>query len=409
MGGFSPPVGAPATVHSTPRDVARIDAATSLIRDVDPDVQFETADAAPLTAMIKTLNKADAADQRKFEWPFVPDYPQMLTVAAAATAAATTIVVNAGEFTRLHRGMQLWNTRTGEVFTVGGSAEPSSTTIDIIGRAGAAAMEVNDQLRIIGVALEDNNEKTAIRSQLETFAYNFCQIHETVYGLTGRAQNSSSYMGSELAYERKKAMVRHNKGMEEILLNGVRGQFASTGYANSTELTYTGGVKYWTGSNRWNLNNTRPTEAQVMDFFAYVLQYGPGGYEHKGQSASKLVLYSPAWAVLIDSFAKGQIQYEPVSTKLGLKIGFWQSSVGDLMLKLHPMWGQPGYRDLLLILDMSLLKYKPHKGRDTTVHEGVETPGSDRKENLIRSDFGLQASGDERAHGMITGLNLSVS
>ena len=409
MGGFSPPVGSPATVGTGVRDVSRIDTATSLIRDVDTDIQFETAEAAPLLAMMKGVRKKETVGQRKFEWFFVPDFPRDLSVSAAATAAATQIVLGAGEYTRLHRGMQLMNNRTGEVFTVGGSSEPSSATIDIVGRAGAAAMEAGDALRIIGTAFEENGEKPAIRSQIEVPFYNYTQTHTDIWGLTGRAQNSDSYMGNEPAYERKKLMVRHNQSLEEILINGVRLQSSTGGYANSSELTYTGGVKYWIQSNRWNLNNTRPTELQLMDFFAYVMQYGPGGYEHKGQGASKLVLYSPGWAVLIDSFAKGQIQYEPVSTKIGLKIGFWQSSVGDLMLKLHPMFGRPGYRDLLLVLDMSLLTYVTHKGRDTTIAEGVETPGSDRKENLIRTDFGLKAAGDERGHGLISGLNLAVS
>ena len=56
---------------------------------------------------------------------------------------------------------------------------------------------------------------------------------------------------------------------------------------------------------------------------------------------------------------------------------------------------------------MALLKYRFHKGRDTTIFENVETPGGDRYEALIRTDFGLQVSGDERAHGRA--LNLATA
>lgn len=408
MGGFSPPVAGPATVNTGVRKVTEIDTATSLIRDVDSDIQFETPEASPLTAVVKTLRKQDPADQRKFEWFFVPEFPRDLSVASAATAAATQIVVAAGEYTRLHRGMQLMNNRTGEVFIVGGAAEPSSTTIDIAGRAGAAAMEAGDALRIIGTAHEENHDKPVIRSQAEVAYYNYCQIHEDTWGLTGRAQNSSSYMGNEKAYERKKLMVRHNQSLEEILINGVRYQSATAGVVNSSELTYTGGLNFWIGSNVWNLGNTTPTEEQFMDYLGYVSQFGPSGYEAKGMASGKLVLASPAWMTLLEKWFKNKVEYEQISNKLGVKVGFVQSSIGEFMVKLHPMFGRPGYRDRLYVLDLALLGYKAHKGRDTMVAEGVQTPGGDRFEALIRTDFGLMAGGDERAHGRAYGLSLAA-
>jgi len=408
MGGFSPPVAGAATVNTTVRTVTQIDTATSLIRDVDSDIQFETPEASPLTAIFKVLRKQEPADQRKFEWFFVPEFPRDLSVASAATAAATQIVVAAGEYSRLHRGMQLMNNRTGEVFIVGGSSEPSSTTIDIAGRAGAAAMEAGDALRIIGTAHEENHDKPVIRSQAEVAYYNYTQIHEDTWGLTGRAQNSASYMGNEKAYERKKLMVRHNQSVEEILINGVRYQSSTAGVVNSSELTYTGGLNYWIGSNVWNLGNTVPTEEQFMDYLGYVSQFGPSGYEAKGTASGKMVCASPAWMTLFDKWFKNKVEYEQISTKLGVKVGFVQSSIGEFMIKLHPMFGRPGYRDRLYVLDLALLGYKPHKGRDTMVAEGVQTPGGDRFEALIRSDFGLMAAGDERAHGRAYGLSLGA-
>lgn len=408
MGGFTPPVSTPATVNTGVRKVTEIETATSLIRDVDSDIQFETPEASPLTAIFKTLRKQSPADQRKFEWFFVPEYPKDLSVTAAATAAATQIVVGTGEYELLCRGMQLMNNRTGEVFIVAGSAEPSSTTIDIGGRAGASAMEDGDALRIIGTAQEEHHDKPVIRSQAEQAYYNYCQIHENTWGLTGRAQNTSSYMGNEKAYERKKLMVRHNQSVEEILINGVRYQSSSGGTVNSSELTYTGGLNFFIGSNVWNLSGTAPTEEQFMDYLGYVSQFGPSGYEAKGTASGKLVVASPAWCTLFDKWFKNKVEYEQISTKLGVKVGFVQSSIGEFMIKMHPMFGRPGYRDRLYVLDLALLGYKAHKGRDTTVAEGVQTPGGDRIESLIRSDFGLQAAGDERAHGRAYGLALGA-
>lgn len=407
MGGFSPPVPTPATANTGVKTVTQIDTATSLIRDVDPDIQFETPEAAPLTAILKAVRKKETADQRKFEWAFVPDYPVDLTVSAAATAAATQIVLGAAEYGRLRRGMQILNLRTNEVFIVGGAAEPAAATIDIVGRANAAAMEVGDALRIIGSAAEENHDKPAIRSQAEVYFYNYTQIHESIWGLTGRAMNSASYMGNEKAYERKKLMVRHNKEVEEIIINSWRYQSSTAGPVNSSELTQTGGLRYWIQSNVWNLGNTRPTEGQFFDFLAYVSQFGPSGYEAKGTSSGKLILASPAWMSLLDSFMKNKVEYENITTKLGVKVGFVQSAVGEFMVKLHPMFGRPGYRDKLLVLDLANISYVAHKGRDTTIAEDVQTPGGDRFEALIRSDFGLKVAGDERAHAWVEGLAIA--
>ena len=79
------------------------------------------------------------------------------------------------------------------------------------------------------------------------------------------------------------------------------------------------------------------------------------------------------------------------------------------MIKMHPMFGRPGYRDKLFILDLPLIRYVAHKGRDTSIMEGVQTPGGDRYEALIRADFGLEVAGDERAHAFVHGLNLASS
>ena len=406
MGGFSPPVGSPPTINAGVKTVTQIDTATSLIRDVDSDVQFETPEASPLTAMFKVLRKEEPADQRKFEWFFVPDFPKDLTAATAETAAAATVNVGAGEWQRLRLGMQLMNSRTGEVFTV--AATPTTVTVTIGGRAGAAAIVIGDALRIIGTAHEEHHDKPVIRSQAEVAFFNYTQIHESIWGLTGRAQNSSSYMGNEKAYERKKLMVRHNQEVEEILINGVRYQNATGGPTNASELTYTGGIKYWIQSNVWHLGNTRPTEGQFMDYLAYISQFGPSGYENKGAASSgKLIIASPAWMSLLDSWFKDKVEYEQISTKLGVKVGFVQSSVGEFMVKLHPMFGRPGYRDQLFVLDLANFHYKAHKGRDTEILENIQTPGGDRYEALIRTDFGLKAAGDERAHGRIDGLALA--
>jgi hypothetical protein len=408
MGGFAPATPTAATTAAGVRDTVRIDGAESLVRDVSADIEFETPEAAPFLGFTKIVRGKRTVTNSEFEWKYVPDYPKDLQVTAAATAAATQIVVAAGEWQRLHRGMQLMNSRTGETCIVGGAAEPTSVTIDIACRAGAQAMEAGDALRIIGTAKEENSEKFAIRSQTEQTFRNYIQIHETGWGLTDLARNSSSYMGNEAALERKKAMVRHNQEKEEILLNGIRYQNTTGGVINGSLVQYTGGMKFWAQSNVWKLGGNRPTETQFMDYLGYLSQYGPGGYERKGGAASKVILYSPAWSSLLDSWFKNKVQYEQISDKLGVKVGFVQSSAGEFMLKLHPMFGRPGYRDKLMVLDLGLLRYVDMKGLDTTIAEGVETPGSSRKENLIRSYFGLEAAGDERAHGWVEGLGLAA-
>lgn len=408
MGGFAPPVKAAPTTLTAVRQVPNIDTATSLIRDVDPDIQFEHPDAAPLLALTKAVRNKKQVDQRKWEWGFVSDYPRDLTVAADATAAATQISLGTGEYTRLRRGMQLMNVRSGEVFIVGGSAEPSSATLDISGRANPAAMVAGDALRIIGSAGEENRDKPAIRSQVETYAFNYTQAFDTIWGLTKRAANSSSYVGNEQAMERKKAMVRHNQDIEEVFINGYRYQSSTGGVVNSSEITYTGGAKFWISSNYWNLGNTVPTEAQFFEFLGYIFEFGEGGYSRGGE-AKKTAFCSPAWLALMETWLKGKLQVETVSDKIGMKVHFAQSTVGDLIIKLHPLFAKPGYRDKMLILDLNHVRYCYHKGLDTTIAENIQTPGSSRIEHMITTDCGIEFNGDERAHGWVEGLATSVS
>jgi hypothetical protein len=216
-------------------------------------------------------------------------------------------------------------------------------------------------------------------------------------------------MGNEKAYERKKAMVDHNQSIEETIINSYRYMSSTGGVVNSSELDYTGGLNFWIGSNVWNLGGTTPDEEQTMAFLDYCSQFGPSGFEQKGGlSSGKLVVVSPAWANLFHKWFKDRVQYEQISEKVGVRVGFVNSPMGEFMIKKHPMFGRPGYRDRMYVLDLALLGYKAHKGRDTTVAEDVQTPGGDRYEALIRTDFMLTAHGDERAHGRAYGLPLGA-
>src|SRR3972149_1282296 len=118
MGGFTPPVATPATSNSGVRTVAVIDPAPSLVRDVAPDVQFEFPNDTPLTVITKAIRSTKVVDQRKWEWPFMPEYPKDLAVSALASAAFTQIVLVASECQLLLLSVEVLNERTGEVFTI---------------------------------------------------------------------------------------------------------------------------------------------------------------------------------------------------------------------------------------------------------------------------------------------------
>jgi hypothetical protein len=404
MGGFAPPNPTAPTVNSGVRTVTHIDTATSLIKDVSSEVQFEHADASPLLAFTKAIRGRKPATQRRFDWPFVKDYPRSLTVEQAATAAATSATIT--EYGRIIAGMQYLNLRTGEVglFT----ATPSSTTVSIGARANAQAMVAGDQLRIISNAQEEVRSLPAIRSQAEEYFYNYTQIFDTVWGYSDRAGNSDSYVGKEPAVERKKAMVRHNQDIEEAFINGWRYQSSTGGPVNSSEITFTGGLRYWVQSNYWNLAGNEPTESQFMEYLAYIFEFGDGGYS-KGGTAKKLALGGPAWAALFEKWLKQKLEYSPADDKVGVKVANLTMTVGELMFKLHPLFAKAGYRDKLLIIDMNHLVYRHHQGLDTMIAENVQTPGDSVKKHHIVTDCGLEVNGDERAHGWVEGLGVAVA
>jgi hypothetical protein len=297
--------------------------------------------------------------------------------------------------------MQLMNVRTGEIFLV--TATPTTSTVAIGARANAAAMNAGDSLRIIGNAQEEVHSLPAIRSQAEDTFFNYTQWFETVWGLSKRAANSASYVGREPAVERKKAMVRFNQDIEEAFINGYRFQGATSGPVNSSELTYTGGARFWVQSNYWNLGNNVPTEDQLFEYLGYIFEFGEGGYS-KGGLAKKVALCSPAWLALFEKYNKGRLQMEQMSDKVGLKVAFLQSTVGELIVKLHPLFAKPGYRDKMLILDLNHVVYRYHEGLDTTIAENVQAPGSSYFQHHIFGDCGLEFNGDERAHGWVEGL-----
>jgi len=398
VGGFAPPVPTPPTVNAGPRTVTQTDAAGSLIRDVSTDVQFEHAEAAPLLAFTKAIRGKVPATQRKFEWKFIKDYPRDLTNEAAATAAATTLTIT--EWANLIAGMQLMNTRTGEIFLVG--ATPTTSTVTIGSRANAAIMNAGDTLRIISNAQEEVHSLPAIRSQAESSFFNYTQWFETVWGYSLRDGNSDSYVGKDTVVERKKAMVRHNQDIEEAFINGYRYQNSTAGAVNGSEITFTGGARYWIQSNYWHLGGNAPTEAQFFEYLAYIFEFGEGGFS-RGGVGKKIAFCSPWWLALLESFNKGKLEVYQTSEKVGLTVSEMQCTVGSLMVKLHPLFAKPGYRDKMLILDLNHIRYRNHQGLDTTIEENVQLPGDSVRRHHVYTDCGLEFNGDERAHGWVEG------
>lgn len=395
MGGFSAPVPVAPTVNSGVRSVTQIDTATSLIRDVSSEVQFEHADAAPLLAITKAIRGRKPATQRKFEMTFIKDYPRDIALGAAATAAASSLTI--ADYGRLVAGMQLYNPRTGSISLV--TATPSSSTVSVGNHANAAAFLDTDVLRIIGNAQEEIHSAPAIRSQAEDRTDNYTQWFETSWGASLRAINSDSYVGKEAAVERKKAMVRHNQDIEEALIVGQKYQSSTGGAVNSSELTMTGGCAYWIRSNVWK-PDAEPTESQFFEFLSTIFEFGEGGYS-KGGTAKKIAFASPAWLALLERWSKSKLLMDQMSDKIGVKVATMQCTVGELMIKLHPLFAKPGYRNKLLILDLNHVVYRYHQGLDTTIEENIQTPGKSTREHHIYTDCGLEFNGDERAHGWV--------
>lgn len=266
----------------------------------------------------------------------------------------------------------------------------NGTDITVRRNLGSTTYQVSDDtvFECVGFAQKEGGDKRAIRAQIAAPKTRYTQIFKNTFGITHTLMNSETLMNiSAWEEEMLQAAQQHQLDKELALWTGP-GVDSSTD-ADSATVYLTRGILNELGA-------TYTTDCGGgMDeefFFGTVSEdcfaYGP---------SKKILLADNKFVSRINKWALVRQQLQPKETKYGLAISELITAHGTFDIIHCGTTSKFMHNDelgfaLCLDPDRVVIKYLPQKALgagDTAYEEGIETPGSSRKEAHFVSQIGL--------------------
>ena len=370
-----------------------------VIADVSNRMLFWEPNATPLCTLTAAIRAKRKVHQYRYDWFEQEPYPRESTVSAASVAGSATVVVSAGQGSRIAKHYVLKNLRTMEEILVTGISTDTLTVDRAIGGVNSADMAAGDTLLWLFTAYEDGSGAGTMKTVVDAGIYNFTQIIRTPFGFTGRQENTDYYAGSDVANTRRAMSIEHKKHIEFMMFFGQR--HTRTG-ANGFVQSFSGGLEHFIQSNIWDLGGNPPTEDAAIEVMEYHMKYGEGGNLSRGGDATKMLFASPRWMTYINSWVKDRVQYRPVDKRIGLVAGYFDTAHGTIALMKAPMF-VGALSEFAFLVDPNHIRYVYHQGRDTKLIDNIQANDVDGSEEEYRSDVGVEV-GVEGAHAIWRGL-----
>lgn len=356
---------------------------------------LEPNGSAPLQALL-SMAASEATDDPKYHHfrDELPDrYVEVGT--GGATLSDTDIPVVGNDVGYLISGTVLRNTRTGEIVRVGtaynsGSGEISGVTRGIGNSGTGVAMNAGDKLAVIGSAYAEGTGAPTALSWDAVDHYNYTQIFKQAIEVSGTLQQTNLRTGSKENEALTKALKLHMADIERAMFFGKRDILNPT---SANPMRFTGGL----------LNSITTNQIDAASGF------GSANVITEKEFDRLLVEQLLAWgskekvvfggARAISNFmqiAKNRWQPTTVENAYGVKFARYTTFAGDLLIYLHPMFRQMPDTDQMLVgLDLSYVKYRYMKGRDTSVKRNIQNNDQDGVKHQYMTECGLDLLQDK--------------
>ena len=373
-------------------------------RDVGLGIALLDPKVAPLVLLSQTgMDARNVADVQKaslakkvtidpkVEWledQLVPS-EDAINCAAGYTAAATSLVVDNGTY--FYDYCYGYVKRTGEIFSLGGSAVSTNTltvTRAALGTTAAAILD-NDEIIILDIANEEGAAVPTARSTLKDLAYNYTEIIRTPISMTRTTMNTAM-LGEERDwdYQKKTQGIRHAEKIEQKFLFGGR-SISRTG--TETKRTM-GGLVNTITTNVYNAGGTLTENNFNVNVVEPAFKRGRG-------SAYRVLLASPRLNSVICNWGNNKVQTNVGGNKLGMVINQYISPHGIIyLIPHHLISGTVGLAGILI--DPEKITYRFLQNSDTSLKQDVVKTGVDGQTDEYLSEVTIQAK-NESLHALV--------
>ena len=369
--------------------------------DMEPSFRLLDPDTSQFMTILNKLPSRNAT-REKVNWLEDELFPNLTTLAASATSAATTIAVATDTGTYFRAGDLVRIVSTGEMVSVSSISTDTLTVTRSVGGVAAASAASGGDLLIVANAAAQGADYGTLKATQRVLGYNYTQIVRHPFGFTGTDVEIETYGPGDPANEVAKKAVEHKRAMENMAFFGAR-DFTS---ATPSSKGYAGGVQEFLSTNVW-------ADAGAVDL-AYIDGKLQEVFQHGSQQKVIFAAPTPA-AALSRLFANNWVRARPDDRVYGAKVNsFINGAYGESVpVIVKREWGarqstSNGHGSWMFILDMQYLKKRPMRNRNTKLLRNRQGNGEDQVIHEYLTELSFEVSREE-VHGLIKGITAASS
>jgi hypothetical protein len=367
--------------------------AAKLKIDMSEKIALLRPSAAPFITFLKRAKgNTMAANNPKFSWledDLDARWDAINAAAGYATGITDVVVVN---ITYFSVGDIIKIPRTGEcvLVTVVTTGTSTLTVLRAYGTTVAAAIVDKDPLVIIGNANEEGAGVRTIKSFSETEVYNLCQIFKTPFGVTNTQNATDMYGGNDLSYQQKKKGIEHTVDIARAFYFGELKLDTTGTHPRRT----TSGLLKFMAKNNYDASGALTQSEFDQNVCEVAFKYG---------SKEKLMLASARILSVINGWALGKLEISQGEDTFGLSVTKYVSPFGVLNIVYEPLFEGVVYGGQAAIIDVENVRYRPLKGRDTSLSTNIQANDIDGRTDQYLTEAGLEVRLPE-THALLTGV-----
>lgn len=377
------------------------------------------AGTAPFTALTDKMKSESVSDPQFNYWTkTMPSGRLRLGANIATNATALTVIAGAtllaaGEYaddaTSIKVGDILMIEQTKEIIRVTsiasatsidgiayvkGSDYPTNTTLTAVTYNGVG---VNPYVKIIGSAYREGADTPTAVSFNPVKMYNYTQIFRNALNLTNTAIQTELRTKEAVVEARREALEMHGQAMEMAFWFGQRTESIVSG----TPLRTTQGFYNFVPASR-KINAAAGDYASGMSYTMFEeLMYNAFLW-----GAQEKIAWVGAGALLsiqrmVRTALGGQIMLGPQTKEYGFNVQRLMTPFGTLVLWNHPLFntmtGSPtinsgftGWTNTVAIMDMTGIRYRYVKNRDTKYLANRQGNGEDQLKSEYLTEAGIE-------------------
>lgn len=378
---------------------------------------------APIFALSAKVAKS-STDDPEFSWWDEPNDLVRLTVNGSHASGVTTINVDSSD-PDVANPTRSWGLAThlknGDLLLVEPSADAATFNNEVIrvvsvvsgtefvverGAAGSTPATIGDDasLLLIGSAYPEGTGAPRATSRNPVKYTNYTQIFKDTYELTRTASKTRLRTGDPMKNDKKRKAFDHARGIELAILYGRKSE--TTGDNGKPQRTMDGIRRFIPGANTtifsaaWDLNDLMEAIAPVFDYDTEAGDTRIAFVGNTGLTAINQHIASGSGQSAVNlNFSGDRKVY-------GMSFSEFILPQGRLLLKTHPLLNRhPLYRNSMIIMDFSALKWRPLSDSDTKFMDDIQSKDEDLRRGQWITEAGIEVAYGGLTMGYIGGLD----